>query len=169
MICVVISSHNWIICASVPDGLRHGSHRLVAPENVAREPLPLGVFSDEAKEALVTRVETAERHVLERVEVVEAVVLLQHMQTRIRLKIIIHIQRVSDIEPHTQFVYIYCRSRSACTDWQERRSFIAHRGLDSHEKDQPQTHRLHTTLGRISNLLNIIHSRNDSLSRVMNH
>jgi len=45
---------------------------------VAREPLPLGVFGDEAKEALVTRVETAERHVLERVEVVEAVVLLQH-------------------------------------------------------------------------------------------
>jgi hypothetical protein len=106
---------------SVPDGLRHGSHRLVAPENVAREPLPLGVFGDEAKEALVTRVETAERHVLERVEVVEAVVLLQHTQTRMHSFKNIHISLYgdSDIEPLSlsqSCVYIYIVGLSACRE-----------------------------------------------------
>lgn len=70
---MVLIKHRTLLhtLADSPDALGDRPGGGLALEDVAREPLHLGVFGDEAQVALVARQVRAERDVLQRVEVVQ--------------------------------------------------------------------------------------------------
>lgn len=68
ILCLVIV----IVRVYLPYSFSHRSGRLLAPEHVAGESLQRRVFGNEAQVTVVTRVERAERNVLQRVKIVDA-------------------------------------------------------------------------------------------------